>query len=116
MGKKRLIAETGAGQHGARSAVGMTVGDGATLDEIEINEVTVDADVVEVNYTLSFSAYLGCSDRTWADVESGRVYGMKRGMPGSSNDTHLTNRARPPMSSRSKNNIAKRNAVVMRRA
>ena len=53
--------------------------DGATLDEIEINEVTVDADVVEVNYTLSFSAYLGCSDRTWADVESGRVYGMKRG-------------------------------------
>ena len=53
--------------------------DGATLDEIEINEVTVDADVVAVNYTLSFSAYLGCSDRTWADVESGRVYGMKRG-------------------------------------
>jgi hypothetical protein len=53
--------------------------DRAVLDDIEITGVTVTDDQIDVEYSFSFSAYLGCRDQNWDDGESSSVCGSRQG-------------------------------------
>lgn len=56
----------------------VAMADRAVLDEIEIDNVTLDGEHIEVEYTIRFSAYLGCKDQNWDATESNSVCGCQQ--------------------------------------
>lgn len=57
----------------------VAMADRAVLDEIEIDSVNIDGENIEVEYTIRYSAYLGCKDKNWDEADSNSVCGCQRG-------------------------------------
>lgn len=54
-------------------------GDREQLDDVTLEDVEVDEGGVHVHYVVHYSAYLGCRDANYADVDHRTVYGSRSG-------------------------------------
>ena len=55
------------------------VDDRATLDNVEIDSVSILGSLVTVNYRVDFSAYHGCRDMNYDDYDSRSIAGKRIG-------------------------------------
>lgn len=49
------------------------------VDEIEVEEIELSADSIHIDYTVEFSAYYGCDDANFSDIDHRALGGTRVG-------------------------------------